>query len=64
MGSNVLFSFAAIVRENHSLAPFTWLQIGGPTRYLIEPNDQKQLIPVDVHSRQSDYPSRLVVCIN
>jgi UDP-N-acetylmuramate dehydrogenase len=33
-----LAEFSSIVRENESLAPFTWLQIGGPTRYLVEPN--------------------------
>jgi UDP-N-acetylmuramate dehydrogenase len=60
MGSNVLSSFATIVRENHSLAPFTWLQIGGPTRYLIEPNDQKQLIEVVQACHAEAIPMRIL----
>jgi len=44
--SDVLGDFKAVVRENHALAPFTWLQIGGPTRYLVEPNDEQQLAEI------------------
>ena len=46
MGSSAmsgLGAFAEIIRENQSLAPFTWLQIGGLVRYLVEPNDEAQL---------------------
>ena len=49
MGSremSVLSTFGGMIRENQSLAPFTWLQIGGPTRYLVEPNDEQQLMAV------------------
>ena len=42
----VLSSFGGVVRENQTLAPFTWLQIGGPTSYLVEPNDEAQLMAV------------------
>ena len=43
---SVLSSFGGVVRENQTLAPFPWLQIGGPTRYLVEPNDESQLMEV------------------
>lgn len=41
--SKWIAKFGSAVRENQSLAPFTWLQIGGPARFLIEPNDAAQL---------------------
>ena len=58
--SNPLDSFGTIVRENQSLAPFTWLQIGGPSRYLIEPNDQSQLIAVVQTCSKAGIPMRIL----
>ena len=55
-----LNSFGAIVRENQSLAPFTWLQIGGPTRYLVEPNDSTQLIEIVRQCDKSAIPMRVL----
>lgn len=43
MESQLILQFGHIVRENESLAPFTWLQIGGPTRYLVEPANAAEL---------------------
>ena len=63
MGSSnvgLLSSFGEIVRENQSLAPFTWLQIGGPTRYLVEPNDQSQLLAVVQNCATSAIPMRVI----
>lgn len=63
MGSSemgALSSFAGIVRENQSLAPFTWLQIGGPTRYLIEPNDSQQLASVVKSCFDGGIPMRVL----
>jgi UDP-N-acetylmuramate dehydrogenase len=63
MGSsdtNALSSFGSIVRENQSLAPFTWLQIGGPTRYLIEPNDPSQMIEAVQACHAASIPVRLI----
>ena len=63
MGSlevGALSSFGAIVRDNQSLAPFTWLQIGGPTRYLVEPDDTAQLIEVVRQCVQSAIPMRVI----
>jgi len=58
--SNALASFGAIARENQSLAPFTWLQIGGPTRYLVEPNDQQQLTEAVKACHAGSIPVRLL----
>ncbi len=63
MGSRetgVLDSFGEIVRENQSLAPFTWLQIGGPTRYFVEPNDALQLLSVVQSCAEAAIPMRVM----
>ncbi len=63
MGSRetgIMSSFGEIVRENQSLAPFTWLQIGGPTRYLIEPNDPEQLLAVVQSCAAAAIPMRVL----
>jgi len=58
--SGVLEKFGGIVRENQPLAPFTWLRIGGPTRFLIEPNDFQQLIEVVIACAAHSIPMRLL----
>ncbi len=63
MGSSAkgeLGAFVGIVRENQSLAPFTWLQIGGPTRYLVEPNDEAQLQAVVASCAAASIPMRVL----
>lgn len=55
-----LGAFVGIVRENQSLAPFTWLQIGGPTRYLVEPNDEAQLQAVVASCAAASIPMRVL----
>ena len=63
MGSSnlsLLSSFGGIVRENQSLAPFTWLQIGGPTRYLVEPNEPQQLMAVVQSCAAAAIPMRII----
>ena len=63
MGScemSVLSTFGGMIRENQSLAPFTWLQIGGPTRYLVEPNDEQQLLAVVQSCAAAAIPMRLL----
>ena len=57
---SVLSSFGGVVRENQTLAPFTWLQIGGPTRYLVEPNDESQLMEVVRSCAAAGIPMRVL----
>ncbi len=57
---SVLGSFGGVVRENQSLAPFNWLQIGGPTRYLVEPNDEAQLMEVVRSCAAAGIPMRVL----
>lgn len=45
-----------IVKVDEPLAPRTWLQIGGPARYFIEPESVEQLAEVARRCRQNDIP--------
>ena len=38
--------FPHIVRENEPLAPYTWLQLGGPARFFAEPNSPEEFAAV------------------
>jgi UDP-N-acetylmuramate dehydrogenase len=58
--SDPLLSFASILRENVSLAPFTWLQIGGPTRYLAEPSSVQELEGVVAACFRNNIPVRVL----
>ncbi|MEQ1825232.1 MAG: FAD-binding protein [Pirellula sp.] len=58
--STVLSGFKNVVREEQSLAPFTWLRIGGPTRYLIEPDDQQQLVELVRICQSNSIPMKLM----
>ncbi|MCU0711086.1 MAG: FAD-binding protein [Pirellula sp.] len=55
-----LSQFSSILRENESLAPFTWLQIGGPTRFLVEPNTVDEASEVLSVCHQQSIPVRLL----
>ena len=57
---SVLSSFGGVVRENQTLAPFTWLQIGGPTRFLVEPNDESQFMEVVRSCAAAGIPMRVL----
>jgi UDP-N-acetylmuramate dehydrogenase len=41
-----LDQFAEIVKRDESLAPYTWLKLGGPAQYFIEPRDVDELVRV------------------
>lgn len=45
-----------IVRPDQPLAPATWMGIGGPATYLIEPKDVEQLEEVVRRCREGDVP--------
>jgi UDP-N-acetylmuramate dehydrogenase len=45
-----------IVRENVPLADYTWFRIGGPARYLAEPETVDQLRDVVVRCRDNEVP--------
>ncbi len=41
-----LDSFAEITRQDEPLAPYTWLKLGGPAQYLVEPRTMDELAAV------------------
>lgn len=58
--ANPFIDFQSVVRENQSLAPFTWLQIGGPTRYLVEPNEIDELAAITAICLEQGIPVRVL----
>jgi UDP-N-acetylmuramate dehydrogenase len=38
--------FAEIVKRDEPLAPYTWLKLGGPAQYFIEPRNEDELLSV------------------
>ncbi len=49
-----------IVRREVPLAPYTWLHIGGPAQYFIEPTTVEQLAEVLRRCRENDVPVRVL----
>lgn len=49
-----------IVRTELPLAPYTWLRLGGPAQYFIEPNTQEQLTEVIRRCRENEIPVRIL----
>ena len=49
-----------IVRREVPLAPYTWLRIGGPAQYFIEPTNVEQLAEVLRRCRENDVPVRVL----
>ena len=50
----------AIVERDVPLGPHTWLGIGGPAQYFIEPDTPEQLAEVARRCRQNDVPLRVL----
>lgn len=49
-----------LVRENEILAPYTWLQLGGPARYFAEPNSITDLQGLIEQASNNSMPIRLM----
>ena len=49
-----------IVREGELLAPYTWLQLGGPARYFAEPMNRDELCRLVNRCREENVPVRLL----
>lgn len=57
---DILEAFADIVRSDVSLAPETWLQVGGPAQYVVEPRSIDELHAVVLWARDEDVPIRIL----
>jgi len=55
-----LAGYAHLVRENEPLAPYTWLQIGGPARYFAEPTTISELSSLVQAAAQEQLPVRVL----
>ena len=52
--------FKGSVREGVPLAPYTWLQLGGPAKYLAEPADVDQLVEIVALASQEGISVRVL----
>lgn len=53
---NCLDKFADITRRDELLAPYTWLKLGGPAQYFIEPRSVEELCEVVKCCQENDIP--------
>lgn len=56
----ILTGFEYIVRENESLAPFTWLRLGGAAQYFAEPTNSAELQGLMRAAHQAGLPVRVL----
>lgn len=52
--------FADITRPDEPLAPLTWLKVGGPAQYLVEPRTVEELSAVVRACHEADVPVRVL----
>lgn len=55
-----LEEFKDITRPDELLAPYTWLKIGGPAQYLIEPRNSEELTAVVRKCHEESVPVRIL----
>nr|MDQ3333402.1 FAD-binding protein [Planctomycetota bacterium] len=52
--------FAEITRSDEPLAPHTWLRVGGPAQYFVEPRDVDELVGVVKACHEQDIKVRVL----
>ncbi len=57
---SLVTGFESVVRQNEPLAPFTWLQLGGPAEYFFEPRTADELLEMVRRCRHEDVPIRVL----
>jgi UDP-N-acetylmuramate dehydrogenase len=55
-----LDEFQDILSKDVPLAPYTWMKVGGPAQYLIEPRNQAELVAVLQRCRSEGIPTRIL----
>lgn len=58
--TSLLADFADITTSDVPLAPLTWLKVGGPAQYVVEPRDADELLAVVNACRAEELPVRLL----
>src|SRR5439155_18487138 len=56
----LLDDFADITRKNEPLAPYTYLKVGGPAEFLVQPRSRDELSAVVQHCFQKRLPLRVL----
>lgn len=57
---SLLDAFSDIIQLDKPLAPFTWMNIGGPAQYFIQPRDPDELQRVVACCHENDIPLRVL----
>lgn len=57
---SLLDEFGDITRPDAELARYTWMKVGGPAQYLVEPRDEDELIRVVKYCHEADIPMRVL----
>lgn len=57
---NLFAGLEEIVTENVPLANFTWLKIGGPARYFVQPRSEEELIATVRRCQENDFAWRIL----
>lgn len=52
--------FADITRQDEPLAPYTWLRVGGPAQFFVEPRSVEELSAVVRACREQDVKTRIL----
>ena len=55
-----LDEFAEILKRDEPLAPYTWLKLGGPAQYFLEPRDVDELVRVVKVCCENEIPVRVL----
>src|SRR3972149_4134961 len=55
-----LADFNAITRPDEPLAPYTWLKVGGPAQFFIEPRHPEELVQVVQCCHAEQIPVRVL----
>lgn len=58
--TNSIDDFSAILHRDESLAPYTWLRLGGRAEYLLIPETEQQLLEVARFCLSADIPIRVL----
>ncbi len=58
--TNSIEDFNEILQRDQPLAPYTWLQLGGPAEFLLTPRSEEQLLEVARYCLSADIPIRVL----
>ena len=57
---SIISGFEHFIREDETLAPYTWLRLGGPAQYFAEPTTPEELAALAARCSEQGVPIRLI----